>query len=116
MLIKLGIVGAILLVGGLIFSSEIDILFPSNSISIAESLKHDIGDIGVKTSESVEKTLDISIDKVVGKTSDQINDGISTAKESSKDLSTELTTINPIKTINDFFKINPEKSDDTSEK
>lgn len=116
MLIKLGIVGAILLVGGLISLSEIDILFPSNSISIVESLKYDVGDIGTKTSESVEKTLDISIDKVVGKTSDQINDGISTVKESSKDLSTELTKINPIKTIDDFFKINPVKSDDNLEK
>lgn len=104
MLIKLGIIAGILIAGGLIFSSEINALFPSTSTSVIESLKSNVDDIGKKTSESVEKRLDISFDKIVDKTNEQINDGVVNAKESSKNITDELTKINPIDTIGNFFK------------
>lgn len=117
MLIKLGIIGAILVLGGLIFSSEINGLFPNTSASIIESLKDDVNNVGTKTSESVENRLDTSIDKVVEKTSVQINDGINNARESSKNvLSNELIKINPIETIGNVFKNKPTKSNEESEK
>lgn len=104
MFIKLGIIGVILIVGGLIFSSEINGLFPNTSSSVVESLKKDVGGIGTKATESVEKRLDVSIDKVVEKTNQQINSGINEAKNSSKNiLSNELEKFNPIETIGNIF-------------
>lgn len=101
MFIKLGIIGAILIIGGLIFSSEINELFPETSSTITESLKDDVNGISTKTSESVENRIDASINKIVDKTNEKIN----TAKESSKDLvSNELSKINPTETINNLFK------------
>lgn len=110
MFLKLGIIGAILIAGGLIFSSEINGLFPNTSNSVVESLKEDVGGIGTKATESVEKRLDTSIDKVVEKTSEQINSGINNAKESSKDiLSNKIEKFNPVDTIGNIFK--PQDSD-----
>ena len=57
MFIKLGIITGILILGGLIFSNEIDILFPSTSASIVESLKNDVSNFGSKASDSVEKRI-----------------------------------------------------------
>ena len=115
MFIKLGIIGAILIVGGLIFSSEIHGLFPNTSNSVVESLKEDVGGIGTKATESVEKRLDVSIDKVVEKTNQQINSGIIDAKNSSKNiLSTNLEKFNPIETIGNIF--NKSQETDSSDK
>ena len=105
MFIKLGIIGAILIIGGLVFSSEINELFPKTSSTIAESLKDDVNGISVKASESVENRLDSSIDKIVDTTNEKINEGINSAKESSNDLvSNELSKINPVETIEGLFK------------
>lgn len=112
MFIKLGIIAAILVVGGLIFSSEINGLFPNTSNSLVDSLKEDTEGIGTKATESVEKRLDVSIDKVVEKTNEQINSGINDVKDSSKNIfQNEITKFNPLDAIGNIFK--PQESDNS---
>jgi len=56
MLIKLGIIGAILILEKPIFSSEINVLFPNTS-SVAKLLEHDdINNISIKTTICRKKT------------------------------------------------------------
>lgn len=107
MLIKLGIIGVILVVAGLIFSSEINTLFPNTSATVMDSIKYDVGNISSKTTKSVENRIDNSLDSIVDKTNDEINN----VKESSKEIVTnKLNNINPIQTIGKIFK-----SDDVSD-
>jgi hypothetical protein len=102
-----------LIVGGLIFSSEINGLFPNTSNSVVESLKEDVGEISTKATESVEKRLDKSIDNVVEKTNEQVNSGINNVKESSKNiLSNEVEKLNPVKVIENIFN-QPQEFDDS---
>ncbi|MBT3328942.1 MAG: hypothetical protein HN384_03265, partial [Nitrosopumilus sp.] len=65
MFIKLGIIAGILILGGMIFSNEIDTLFPSTSTNVVNSLKEDVSNFGTKATDSVEKRIDESIDKIV---------------------------------------------------
>ena len=67
MFIKLGIIAGILILGGMIFSNEIDTLFPSTSTNVVNSLKEDVSNFGIKATDSVEKRIDESIDKIVDK-------------------------------------------------
>ena len=76
MFIKLGIIAGILILGGMIFSNEVDVLFPSTSASVVNSLKTDIADFGSKASDSVEKRIDDSIDKIIDKTGNSISNEI----------------------------------------
>lgn len=109
MLVKLGIIAAVLIVGGLIFSSEINGLFPSTSNSLVGSIKEDTEEIGTKATESLEKRLDLSIDKVVEKTNEQINSGINDVKDSSKNIiPNEIKKFNPLESIGNIF--NPKES------
>jgi hypothetical protein len=86
------------------FSSEINGLFPNISSNVIEPMKEDANNLGIKTTKSVENSLDSSI-KVVDETSDKISSQINSAKESSKDLLTEkISQINPVKSIDDIFK------------
>ena len=103
MFLKLAIIGGILVVGGLIFSSDIIELFPNTSTSVVESFKNDVNSLGTKTLESVENRIDTSIEKVTDGTSQRIND----IKKSSEDLaSNEIAKINPSETIGNFFDEN----------
>ena len=112
MFIKLGIIAGILVAAGLIFSSEINSIFPNTSASLTESLKDDVNSLGAKASESVENRLNTSLDRVVSKTSETIDDGIAKTQESSKDFfSNELTKINPVESLTNIFNTdsgNPE--------
>ncbi len=115
MFLKLGIICAILILGGLVFSSEINELFPSTSGSIVESLNEDISGIGTTVTESVEKRLDTSIDKIVEKTSEQINTEINDVKEFSNNiLSDELEKLNSLGAIVDLFSNKPQESNEVS--
>ena len=105
MFIKLSIIGVILIIRSIIFSSEIIELFPETSFNITESLRDDVHNIGTKTSESVENRLDASIDKIVDKTNKTTSDGINSAKESKDLVSNEINKIDPIESINDLLKI-----------
>ena len=63
MLIKLGIIAGVLVLGGMMFSTEITSLFPSTSALLADSLKNDIDALNSKVTNSAENRLDSSIDK-----------------------------------------------------
>ena len=115
MFIKLGIIVGVLILGGMIFSNEIDSLFPSTSANVVNSLKEDVSNFGAKASDSVEKRIDESIDKIVDKTGDaitnEINDigddisgEISDVRESSQQTITEkISNFNPIESIQNAF-------------
>ena len=115
MFIKLGIIAGIVILGGMIFSNEIDDLFPTTSATVLDSLKNDVSIFGSKASDSVEQRIDSSIDKIVDKTSesisneisdagDKISNEISEAKESSqKSIKDKISNFNPIESIQNIF-------------
>ena len=106
MFIKLGIIGAILIAAGFIFSSEINTLFPNTSTSVVESLKSDVSDIGIKTTQSVENRVEKSLDNIIDKTNEKINYGINDVRQSSSNLiSNQLTDFNPIESIKNTFQL-----------
>ena len=76
MLIKLGIIAAVLILGGMMFSTEITTLFPSTSALLADSLKDDINGLNEKVTNSAENRLDTSIDKTIQSISDSVYEGI----------------------------------------
>ena len=105
MFIKLGIIGAILIATGFIFSSEINTFFPSTSTSVVESLKSDVSDLSTKATQTVENRVEKSLDGVVDKTNEKINDGINDVRQSSSNLiSNQLTNFNPIESIKNIFQ------------
>ena len=115
MFIKLGIIAGILILSGMIFSNEIDTLFPSTSTNVVNSLKEDVSNFGTKATDSVEKRIDESIDKIIDKTGDaitneisetgdKISDKISDVRESSQQTITEkISNLNPIESIQNIF-------------
>jgi hypothetical protein len=115
MFIKLGIIAGIIILGGMVFSNEIDTLFPSTSATVFDSLKNDVSNFGSKASDSVEQRIDSSIDKIVDKTTesiseeiseagDKVTNEISEAKESSqKVIKEEISNFNPIESIQSIF-------------
>ena len=76
MLIKLGIIGTVLVLGGLMFSTEIITLFPNTSALLSDSLKDDINGLNEKVTNSAENRLDASIDKTIQSISDSVYEGI----------------------------------------
>ena len=104
MLIKIIVIASILALGVFMFSSEINGIFPNISSNVIEPMKEDANNLGIKTTKSVENSIDSSV-KVVDETSDKISSQINSAKESSKDLLSEkISQINPVKSIDDIFK------------
>ena len=76
MLIKLGIIVAIFVLGGMMFSTEITALFPNTSALLSDSLKNDINALNTKITNSAETGLDTSIDKTIQSISDSVYEGI----------------------------------------
>ena len=76
MLIKLGIIVAVFVLGGMIFSTEITALFPNTSVLLSDSLKNDINSLNTKITNSAENLLDTSIDKTIQSVSDSVYGGI----------------------------------------
>ncbi len=104
MFIKLGIIVGIVVLGGMIFSTEIENLFPNTSATVIDSLKDDMSNFGSIASDSVEQRIDDSIDKIVDKTSDSITNEISESKESSqKTINDEISNLDPIDSIKNIF-------------
>ena len=115
MFIKLGIIVGIVILGGMIFSNEIDSFFPTTSATVFDSLKNDMNIFGTKALDSVEQRIDSSIDKIVDKTSesisneisnvgDKVSDEISDVKESSqKSIKEKVSNFDPIKSIQNIF-------------
>ena len=118
MFIKLGIIAGIIILGGMIFSNEINTLFPTTSATVFDSLKNDVSNFGSKASDSVEQRIDSSIDKIVDKTTesisekitetgDKVTNKISDAKESSeKVIKDEISNFNPVESIQNIFTDN----------
>ena len=76
MLIKLGIIGTVLILGGMMFSTELTTLFPSTSALLSDSLKDDINSLNDKITNSAENRLDTSIDAAIQSVSDSVYEGI----------------------------------------
>jgi len=126
MFIKLGIIVGIVILGGMIFSNEIDSLFPSTSATVVNSLKDDVSNFGAKASNSVEKRIDESIDKIVDKTSDVITDEISNVgndisneisdvrKSSQQTITEKISNFNPIESIQSIFTDNQNSKSSTT--
>ena len=76
MLIKLGIIVAVFVLGGMMFSTEITELFPNTSALLSDSLKNDINALNTKITNSAETGLDTSIDKTIQSISDSVYEGI----------------------------------------
>jgi len=76
MIIKLGIIAAVLILGGMMFSTEITALFPNTSASLTDSLKNDFDNLNAKITDSAENRLDTSIDKTIQSVSDSVYEGI----------------------------------------
>ena len=76
MLIKLGIIVAVFVLGGMMFSTEITALFPNTSVLLSDSLKNDINSLNTKITNSAENLLDTSIDKTIHSVSDSVYEGI----------------------------------------
>lgn len=105
MFIKLGIIGAILIATGFIFSSEINTFFPNTSTSVVESLKSDVSDLSTKATQTVENRVEKSLDGVVDKTNGKINDRINDIRQSSSNLIlNQLTNFNPVESIKNIFQ------------
>ncbi len=115
MFIKLGIIAGIVILGGMIFSTEIGNIFPTTSATIFDSLMDDVTNFGSKASDSADQRIDESIDQIMYETSNSITNGISNAgdtitneisevKESfQKTISEEILNFNPIEAITDIF-------------
>ena len=101
------------------FSNEIDVLFPSTSATVVNSLKDDVSNFGTIASESVEKRIDESVDKIVDKTSNAITDEISdigndisneisdVRKSSQQTITEKISNFNPVESIQNIFTDNP---------
>jgi hypothetical protein len=108
-------IAGIIILGGMIFSNEIDTLFPSTSATVFDSLKNDVSNFGSKASDSVEQRIDSSIDKIVDKTTesiseeineagDKVTNEISEVKESSeKVIKDQISNFNPVESIQNIF-------------
>ena len=115
MFIKLGIIAGIIVLGGMIFSNEIDSLFPTTSATITNSITNDVSKIGTKATNAVENRIDESIDKIVDKTSktitneihetgDKISNEVSDVKETSQNIIKEkVSNFNPLESIQNIF-------------
>lgn len=107
MFIKLGIIAGIVILGGMIFSTEINNIFPSTSATVVDSLKTDVVDLSTKTSDSIEQRIDESIDQIVTETNNagnKISNEIYEAQESSQKLIVEeISDFNPIESIQNLF-------------
>ena len=120
MFIKLGIIAGILILGGVMFSTEIENLFPITSATVADSLKDDVSDLGTRTVDSADKRIDESLDEIVDKTSsklkseiseagDRLTSEISEVKDSSQQIINEkISDFNPLDFFQNIFTDNSE--------
>ena len=63
MLLKLGILTGILILGGIIFSTEIQSFFPNTSTKGIDSLKSDVKILTTKSIETAEEKIESSINQ-----------------------------------------------------
>lgn len=70
MLLKLGIIASIVIIGGIIFSAEIQEIFPNSSTTGVNSLKTDVKLIASESIDSAEQKIDSTVEKAETKLSD----------------------------------------------
>ncbi len=90
MFIKLGIIVGVVILGGMIFSTYIDNLFPTTSASVSDSLKDDVTDLGAKASDSVEQRIDDSINEFIDDSSNTIDEFIDDSSNTIGDASDSI--------------------------
>ena len=115
MFLKLGIIVSIVIIGGVMFSSEITTLFPNTSATAINSLKDDVNNLSSQATNSTEKRISESFDNLVDKTNDTVNkeinkignkitNKISESKESSQTIIIEtVSNLNPLQSIQNIF-------------
>ncbi len=119
MFIKLALILGIIAFGAMIFSDEIDYLFPTTSATVIESISTDVSNISSKATNIIESKLDESIDKAVEKTSSKISEKISDeidvigdsvsdnvtelGKSSQEKISDSISNFNPFEKITKLF-------------
>jgi predicted PurR-regulated permease PerM len=116
MFIKLGIIIGVVILGGMIFSNEIDNLFPNTSTTVLDSLKNDASNFSSKALDSVEQRIDDSIDKIVDNTNNSISNKISdvgdkvaskiseTKESSQKMINDEIANFNLVEYVQSIYK------------
>ncbi len=92
MLVQIVIVGIILVVGGLLFSSEIHGLFPETIETVTTSLKSDVTDLGSQTANSIEQGIDHSKNVL----ENNIDSPINMIESSKNTLTSKITEIKPL--------------------
>ena len=63
MFLKIGILATILVLASIMFSSEIQGIFPNTSNTVVDSLEADVNTITEKSVDSAEKKIESSVDK-----------------------------------------------------
>ncbi len=102
MLIKLGIIAGIVILGVMIFATEIENISPTTATAI-DSLNDDVTHFGTEASDSIEQRIDES-GKIVNEASNTLTNEITEAKESSqKIINEEISNFNPIESIKNIF-------------
>jgi len=102
MLIKLGIIAGIVILGVMIFATEIENISPTTATAI-DSLNDDVTHFGTEASDSIEQRIDES-GKIVNEASNTLTNEITEAKESSEKIINEgISNFDPIESIKNIF-------------
>ncbi|MDX1440839.1 MAG: hypothetical protein R3237_00075 [Nitrosopumilaceae archaeon] len=62
MIIKITIIGALVIAGGILFGSEIKEFFPQSTSTGVDSLKSDVKTLATHTIQTAEKTIESSVE------------------------------------------------------
>ena len=90
MFIKLGILAAALVLGGMIFANEIDMFLPTTSAALTDSLKTDVTNFGNNATDAVEERIEESFSEIVSRTPSTISDQMTQMGE---EISIELAVV-----------------------
>lgn len=90
MFIKLGILAAAVVLGGMIFANEIDMFLPTTSAALTDSLKTDVTNFGNNATDGIEERIDESFGEIVNSTTSTISDQMTQMGE---EISIELTEV-----------------------
>ena len=92
MMLKIAIIGSILVIGGIIFSTQIQEIFPNTSSDGVNSLKSDISSLTTKSIQTVEEEVNSSVEKVENKITEIGNQTVNKAEETIKSSINETET------------------------
>ena len=81
MIIKLGIIGAIVVVGGILFGTEIQELFPESTTTGVDSFKSDVSTLASDSIQTAEQTIESSVEEAETKLTDFGHQTIQTAEQ-----------------------------------